>query len=73
MTKEKRKEKCDGIAADWKVTLDYQLFPQNERIDSSQYCSEVDLMKTEMDEKYPESVQRKAILFYQNNAIIVTI
>ena len=52
---------------DWKGVLYYELLPENETI-NSKYCSQLDQLKAALDEKRPESVNRKRILFQQDNA-----
>jgi len=42
---------------DWKVVLDYELLPDNQRITFSKYCSQLDQLKAALDEKYLELVK----------------
>ena len=53
---------------DWKVVLYYELLPENQMINSSKYCSQLDQLKAALDEKHPELVNRKHIIFHQDNA-----
>ena len=53
---------------DWKSVLYYELLPENQTINSSKYCSQLDQLKAALDEKHPELVNRKHIIFHQDNA-----
>ena len=53
---------------DWKGVLYYELLLENQTINSNKYCSELDQMKAALDEKHPEFVNRKRIIFHQDNA-----
>ena len=52
---------------DWKGVLYYKLLPEKQTINSNKYCSQLEQMKTALDEKYSELVNRKHIIFYQDN------
>ena len=52
----------------WKVVLYYELLPENQMINSNKYCSQLDQLKTGFDKKHPELVNRKHIIFHQDNA-----
>ena len=52
---------------DWKGVLHYVLL-ENETINSSKYCSQLDQLKVVLSEKRPELVNRKRIVFHQANA-----
>ena len=54
---------------DWKGVLYYELFPENQTINSNKYCSQLDQLKAALDKKCPELVNRKCIIFHQDNAI----
>ena len=53
---------------DWKGVLYYELLPENQMINSNKYCSQLDQLKAALDEKCPELVNRKRIIFHQDNA-----
>ena len=53
---------------DWKGVLYYELLPENKTINSYKYCSQLDQLKAALDEKHPELVKRKCIIFHQDNA-----
>ena len=46
----------------------YELLPENQIINSNKYCSQLDQLKSALDEKLPELVNRKHIIFHQDNA-----
>ena len=56
------------ILWDWKGVLYYELLLKNQMISSNKYCSQLDQLKTEFDKKHPELVNRKRIIFHQDNA-----
>ena len=56
------------IQWDWKGVLYYELLLENQTINSNEYCSQVDQLKAALDEKRPELVNRKCIIFRQDNA-----
>ena len=41
---------------------------ENQTINSNKYCSQLDQLKVALDEKHPELVNRKYIIFHQDNA-----
>ncbi|XP_032467124.1 nucleotide triphosphate diphosphatase NUDT15 isoform X1 [Phocoena sinus] len=51
---------------DWKGVLYYELLPENQTINSNKYCSQLDQLKAALDEKRPELVNRKRIIFHQD-------
>ena len=53
---------------DWKGVLYYELLLENQTINSNKYCSQLDQLKAALDEKRPELVNRKRIIFHQDNA-----
>ena len=53
---------------DWKGVLYYELFPENQTINSKKYYSQLDQLKAALNEKHPELVNRKPIIFHQGNA-----
>ena len=50
------------IRWDWKGFL-----PENQTINSNKCCSQLDQVKAALDEKRPELVNRKRIIFHQDN------
>ncbi|XP_025158757.1 histone-lysine N-methyltransferase SETMAR-like [Harpegnathos saltator] len=52
---------------DWKGILYYKLLPNNE-INSEKYCSQLDELKTAIEQKRPEIANRKGVVFHQDNA-----
>ena len=52
---------------DWKGVLYYELLPENQMINSNEYCSQLDQLKAAPDEKHPELVNRKHVTFHQDN------
>ena len=52
---------------DWKIVLSYELLLEEQRINSNRYCSQSDQLKAALDEKHPELVNRKCIIFHQDN------
>ena len=53
---------------DWKGVLYYELLLENQTINSSKYCSQLDQLKAALDEKRLELVNRKHIIFHQDNS-----
>ena len=53
---------------DWKEVLYYELLPEDQMINSNKYCSQLDQLKAALDEKHPELVKWKRIIFHQDNA-----
>ena len=53
---------------DWKGVLYYELLPENQTTNSNKYCSQLDQLKAALDEECPELVNRKLIIFHQDNA-----
>ena len=54
------------IGWDRKGVLYDELLPENQMI-NSKYCSQLDQLKAALDEKRPELVNRKCIIFHQDN------
>ena len=52
---------------DWKGVLYYELLPENQTINLNKYGSQLDQMKAALNEKCPELVNRKCIIFHQDN------
>ena len=55
------------IRWDWKGGLYYELIPENQTINSNKYCSQLDQLKAALDKKHPVLVNRKRIIFQQDN------
>ena len=53
---------------DWKGVLYYELLPENQMINSHKYRSRLDQLKAALNEKRPELVNRKHVIFHQDNA-----
>ena len=53
---------------DWKGVLYYELLLVNKTINSNKYCSQLDQLKAALDEKRPELVNRKCIIFHQDSS-----
>ena len=51
-----------------KGVLYYELLPENQTINSNKYCSQLDQVKAALEEKRPELVNRKLIIFCQDSA-----
>jgi len=51
---------------DWKRILYYELLPNNETINSEKYCSQLDELKTAIEQKRPEITNRKGV-FHRDN------
>ena len=53
---------------DWKGVLYYELLLENQTINSNKYCSQLDQLKAALGKKHPELVNRKCIIFHEDNA-----
>ena len=53
---------------DWKEVIDYEPLLENQTINSNKCHSQLDQPKVALDEKHPELVNRKCIIFHQDNA-----
>jgi len=53
---------------DWKGVLYYELLPENQMINSTKYCSQLDPLKAALDRKCPKLVNRKPTSFQQDSA-----
>ena len=53
---------------DQKGVLYYELLTENQTINSNKYCCQLDQLKAALSEKRPELVNRKHIIFHQDNA-----
>ena len=47
--------------------LYYELLLENQMINSNMYCSQLDQLKAALDKKHLELVNRKSIIFHQDN------
>ena len=56
---------------DWKEVLYNELLPENQTINSNKYCSQLDQLKAALDEKRPELVNRKCVIFHQDNRNLI--
>ena len=55
------------ICWDCKGVLYYELLLENKMTNCNKYCSQLDQLKVAFDEKRPELVNRKRIIFHQDN------
>lgn len=55
------------ILWDWKGVLHYELFPENQTVNSNEYFSQSDQLKAALAEKCLKLVNRKCIIFYQDD------
>lgn len=53
---------------DWRGILSYELLPNNKTIISETYWSQLDELKTAIEENRPEIANRKGVVFQQDNA-----
>lgn len=53
---------------DWKGVVYFELLPRNQTINSDVYCEQLDKLNTAIKEKRPELVNRKGVIFHQDNA-----
>ena len=53
---------------DWEGVLYYELLPENQTINSNKYCSQWDQLKAALDEKRLELLNRKHVIFHQDDA-----
>ena len=52
---------------DWKGVLYYEFLPESQTINSNKYCSQLDQLKAALNKKHPDLVNRKSIIFHQDN------
>ena len=52
---------------DWKGVRYYELFLENQLINSKKCCSQLDQLKAALEEERPELINRKRIIFHQDN------
>ena len=53
---------------DWKGVVYYELLPRNQRINSNVYYQQLDKLSTAINEKRPELIKRKDVIFHQDKA-----
>lgn len=53
---------------DWKGVVYFELLPRNQTINSDVYCHQLDKLNAAIAEKRPELVNRKGVIFHQDNA-----
>lgn len=53
---------------DWKGVVYFELLKRNQTINSDVYCEQLDKLNTAIKEKRPELVNRKSVIFHQDNA-----
>ena len=61
------KKMMSCICWDWKGVLYYELLLENQTINSNKYCSQLDQLEAALDENHLELVNRKGIIFHQDN------
>ncbi|XP_054744462.1 histone-lysine N-methyltransferase SETMAR-like [Anastrepha obliqua] len=52
----------------WKGVAYFELLQRNQTINSCVYCQQLDKLKTAINEKRPELINRKGVIFHQDNA-----
>ena len=63
------------MLSDWwdcKGVVYFELLPRNQTINSDVYCQQLDKLNTAIKEKQPELVNRKDVIFHQDNACLGT-
>lgn len=53
---------------DWLGILYYELLPTNKTINSEKYCLQLDELNNQLERKRPALVNRKGVVFHQDNA-----
>lgn len=53
---------------DWKGIIHHELLPYGQTLNSDLYCQQLDRLKLAIDQKRPELVNRKGVVFHQDNA-----
>ncbi|KAL7735182.1 hypothetical protein ACLKA6_014898 [Drosophila palustris] len=53
---------------DWKGVVYFELLPRNQTINSDVYCQQLDKLNAAIKEKRPELINRKGVIFHQDNA-----
>ena len=57
-----------SVSWDWKGKVYSELLPRNQTINSNVYCQQLDKLNTAINEKRPELINRKDVIFHQDNA-----
>jgi len=53
---------------DWKGVVFFELLPRNQTINTEVYCRQLDKLNAAIIEKRPELVNRRSVVFHQDNA-----
>jgi len=53
---------------DWKGVVYFELLPRNQMINTEVYCRQLDQLNAAIMEKRPELVNRRGVIFHQDNA-----
>lgn len=53
---------------DWKGVVFFELLPRNQTINTEVYCQQLDKLNAAINEKRPELVNRRSVVFHQDNA-----
>jgi len=56
---------------DWKGVVYFGLLPRNLTLNSEVYCQQLDKLNAAIDEKRPELVNRKDVIFDQDNLDLI--
>ncbi|GFV79452.1 mariner Mos1 transposase [Trichonephila clavipes] len=56
------------ISWDWKGIIYYELLPYGQTLNLDLYCQQLDRLKLVIDQKRPEWVNRRGVVFHQDNA-----
>ena len=57
-----------SVWCDFKGIVYFELLPDNTTINSEVYCNQLDKLSDALKEKRPELVNRKGVVFHQDNA-----
>lgn len=63
-------QKKDMLCCWWdhKNIVHYELLKENETVNAIRYCMQLDVLKREIQRKYPSLANRKGIMFHHDNA-----
>ncbi|GFU06253.1 mariner Mos1 transposase [Trichonephila clavipes] len=53
---------------DWKIIIYYELLPYGQTLNSDFSCQQLDRLMLAIDQKRPESANRRGVVFHQDNA-----